>query len=785
MRKSIKNTFGSILLGIAAITATGLHAQCPQITIDEKYDHVRSNLCIQNGWDTMVNCTNASLNLNATYFITAEKFNGTYLVESIPYNPVDTTFHAGNHLNISTDDAWENSAISFPFTFMFFGYPYTQAVVGSNGLVSFDLNYVGQYCAYDYQSSLPIPHTGFPSKNAIYGVYEDIHPTTSLLSTEGMFRSVGGEYPCRYLCASVNNVPLYPASSNNNNRCTYQIVCYEGTNIVEVHVKQRSCCASTNGGKGLIGIQNATGSTQESHYHDINHLSDPTYYIEANSPGAFLAPDRGDQTGGWTTATSYEAWRFTPQGTTQKNIFWWRLFEDSEGNIIDSVQLSSNIGDTNGYYLNEEHTQVHVTPTRTTRYVVQCRYKGANGHWYGIDNLSMRDTITIGLDTTRTMSLVSDDTILAEGDRTTVYLQYPNTQILDSCGWSAKKRINGRDTLLGASAMTPYFTHIVFNNDNSLLQQNHTDSTYVYCTATFKNGCSNYDSILILTYPNYAFYDTVGICRGESYDWCGMHFDAPQQTFDTVKRYYSSHESDSIHYLHLIVSDLSYSTDVVLDCKPHTWLNGRTYSENNDATQATDTVILHNRWGCDSTVTLDFTIIPMKAIIENYPEVATIDESTIELKDRSYGHDTRKWILPDGSTSSLSEASFIYPLDGPDSLIAYLAVHNNYGCDDTAATIIPLHKLTTYVPNVFTPDRNDNNRWAPLVQGNINDIQVWIYNRHGEQVCYLKGNEGYWDGTDMHGIKCPQGTYVYIMRFRNSLNADMTQEVKGSITLIR
>ena len=135
-----------LLMGVTFLLPFELMAQCPEITIDEKYDHIPSAYCRSHNWDTMVSCKNSSLILNSTYFITAEKFNGTYLVEEIPYNPVDTTFHAGNLLNISNDDVWESSAIQFPFTFMYFGYPYTQAVVGSNGIVSFNNSYIGQYC---------------------------------------------------------------------------------------------------------------------------------------------------------------------------------------------------------------------------------------------------------------------------------------------------------------------------------------------------------------------------------------------------------------------------------------------------------------------------------------------------------------------------------------------------------------------------------------------------------------------------------------------------------------
>ena len=49
----------------------------------------------------------------------------------------------------------------------------------------------------------------------------------------------------------------------------------------------------------------------------------------------------------------------------------------------------------------------------------------------------------------------------------------------------------------------------------------------------------------------------------------------------------------------------------------------------------------------------------------------------------------------------------------------------------------------------------------------------------------VKSPEGYWDGTDQHGRRCAQGTYVYVIRYRNSLDPLSTQELKGTITLIR
>lgn len=799
--KPFRHSLAFRLCTFVLLTAFGLQlrAQCPEVTIREKYERIGHQplLWRLNHWDTVVSCNVGRITLHADPFITCQKFDGTYLVESIPYNPVDTTFHAGQRLNISSDDMWEGTAISFPFDFVFFGYTYDRAVVGSNGIVSFNsgavkqgttapaglTNVIGQHCAYNYNS--PIPTTSFTSGdnsyNAIYGVYEDIDPAYLQNSTTcGMFRSIGGTYPCRYLCASVNGVDLY---GNHNHYNTYQIVCYEGTNIIEVHVKQRNCCSSTNNGKGIIGIQNTTGSNQESHYHTPGYNSTPSFHIQPNSPGAFVAPDRN----GWTGQTQYEAWRFTPQGATVKNITWWRLFEDANGNIIDSVEFTNDVGDTNGYYIDiDQHTEVSVAPTRTTRYLVKCRYQGANGYWYGLDGQSMRDTITVGVDTAKQMDVVTvipGDTVICEGRTATVRLSYPTSeQTIDSCTWSAIKVFNGRRTVMPPSALQDNFLNCVLRSQDNQLEPNHIDTVWIYCTAKFKNGCSNFDSILIRTYPNFSIHDTAGICNGDSYRWCGETY-TTQGTYN--KHYYSQPGCDSNRYLHLIVSDISHTTDHVLDCQPHTWINGKVYSADNDDTRWMDTVVLQNKWGCDSTVTLDFTFIPMEAIINHTPEVATLDELTIELTDASYGHDTRQWLLPDGTVSSSARTFINFPLRGIDSITVKLAVHNNYGCDDTATVVVPLHKVSRYVPNVFTPDRAENNRFQPLLQGNITELQCWIYNRHGELVSHFVGPDGYWDGTTAEGVRCPQGTYVYVLRYRTSLDPESTLEIPGTLTLIR
>ena len=68
----------NLLLNLLMLfSAASLLAQCPEITINEKYDHVPTGICVENGWDTVVNCKNGTLILNATPFITTQHFNGS------------------------------------------------------------------------------------------------------------------------------------------------------------------------------------------------------------------------------------------------------------------------------------------------------------------------------------------------------------------------------------------------------------------------------------------------------------------------------------------------------------------------------------------------------------------------------------------------------------------------------------------------------------------------------------------------------------------------------------
>ena len=255
------------------------------------------------GPDQNLSCLDTCTTLVANYSV----FNGTnsYNIISIPYNPFP--YNIGSLYSIPIDDR-RSGIINLPFNFCFFGQQYNQFVLGTNGVISFNLSYSGLYCPWPFINSIPTnwpnPSPGFP--RLMIGLYHDINPLTGGEVRYGL----SGTYPCRTFLISYNNVPHYNCPLNISK---FQIILYELTNIIEIHVERKQTCGSWNGGRACLGIQ--------------------------NNPGTIGYAPPGRNTGNWTINTP-EAWRFSPNGPISSSFRW----TDINGNFISSLS-SINICD--------------------------------------------------------------------------------------------------------------------------------------------------------------------------------------------------------------------------------------------------------------------------------------------------------------------------------------------------------------------------------------------------------------------------------------------------------
>jgi len=268
-----------------------------------------------------LNCATACTQLQAD--VTETGLTTSYEVGSIPYNP-PYPFTGGTPLFIGQDDIY-SGLINLPFNFCFYGTMYSQAVVGANGLVSFNAGYANAFCPWAFNQA--VPNAALPL-NAIFGAYHDIDP-----SQGGEINyAILGEAPCRTFVVNFNEIPHFSCNCGFFSTCritTQQIVIYETTNIIDVYIDQKETCTGWNNGNAVIGIQNATGT-------------------------AGITPP-GRNTGPW--SASNEAWRFTPNGPPNYVINWY----DEQNTLIGSG------------------ASIEVCPQQSTTYTGEVIYQHCDG----------------------------------------------------------------------------------------------------------------------------------------------------------------------------------------------------------------------------------------------------------------------------------------------------------------------------------------------------------------------------------------------------------------------
>jgi len=186
----------------------------------------------------------ANLNTCNPTTITANQTT-SYSVTNIPFAPFTNT---GAIINLSDDS--QTGALPIGFTFCFFGNTYTNFYIGSNGWIAFT---AGQPVTF---ASVAIPSTaGSVPKNCIMGPWQDWHPGVG--AGNYIRYQTQGTAPCRRLVVSWSNIPMYSCTSTLG---TFQIVIYEGTNLIENHITTKNNCVSWSGGTAVQGIHNAAGT---------------------------------------------------------------------------------------------------------------------------------------------------------------------------------------------------------------------------------------------------------------------------------------------------------------------------------------------------------------------------------------------------------------------------------------------------------------------------------------------------------------------------------------------
>ncbi|MGH2665205.1 T9SS type B sorting domain-containing protein [Flavobacterium sp.] len=266
-------------------------------------------------------CTDLQANFTST------QPTGTYTVASIPYVMPGFT-NPGTNLVVDDsnheDDIW-GPVVSLPFSFCFYGQKYDHLMIGTNGVVSFNINpsipggipggvevplvlNAPGYCDWNFNQNLPSP--GFHTANAIYGVYQDteykricadVPPGNACaawgiadIDTQFIKYYAEGVAPNRTFTVFFSKIPHYSCGQDDQ---TSYIVLHETSNIIDVIVTTRTLCG-WQGGAGVIGVMNQAGT------------------LGTVPPGRNTNDD-------WVVSVG-ETWRFTPAqaGPSNTTLTW-------------------------------------------------------------------------------------------------------------------------------------------------------------------------------------------------------------------------------------------------------------------------------------------------------------------------------------------------------------------------------------------------------------------------------------------------------------------------------
>ena len=106
------------------------------------------------------------------------------------------------------------------------------------------------------------------------------------------------------------------------------------------------------------------------------------------------------------------------------------------------------------------------------------------------------------------------------------------------------------------------------------------------------------------------------------------------------------------------------------------------------------------------------------------------------------------------------------------------------GCTDTVLFIIEAQGFPNdTIFNVFSPNSDGINDNFTFGEYGMDNVEVDIYNRWGQEVYSWTGENKAWDGRGADGQDLPEGVYFFVFK-ADGIDGHYYEE-KGSVTLLR
>ena len=142
-----------------------------------------------------------------------------------------------------------------------------------------------------------------------------------------------------------------------------------------------------------------------------------------------------------------------------------------------------------------------------------------------------------------------------------------------------------------------------------------------------------------------------------------------------------------------------------------------------------------------------------------------------------------EWLLPDGR-QVYSDTPSLYISEQLKGVF-YLTVRNEFGCTDSSSRYISVYpnNFNVFLPNAITVNSDQLNDVFRIEGiGVVQDFEMHLYNRWGEEIYFSNDVAAGWDGT-YQGKTVQEGVYTYLIRF-NYFDGK-AYAFRGTLTVLR
>lgn len=191
----------------------------------------------------------------------------------------------------------------------------------------------------------------------------------------------------------------------------------------------------------------------------------------------------------------------------------------------------------------------------------------------------------------------------------------------------------------------------------------------------------------------------------------------------------------------------------------------------------TYTVIGQDANGCYDSATVFIALYP-QPFIQTVPDVYAFVGEPVQLSATSTTPGPFVW----SPSEYLSCVNCVSPIAQPDHNFVYTVTYTDENGCSASDNVHLIYDPIIYVPNAFTPDGNSTNGEFFAVGGNIQTLQLQIFDRWGELIYTGDEMDRAWDGT-YEGRPCQDGVYTWKIKYTDFM--DKQYEIVGHVSLLR